>query len=902
VFVVVLVGAAARRANASDAAMATPDRPEPAQTHAALPAGGNTPFDNALRLARMLGDEQTIANLLEQRALGPGSTWPDIVEAVDALEVVGESERAARLLERRAREAPLDPRGLEALADLWTRNGRVTRAIAAWRRLAALGPLGAKQALAFATALDETGQRDEALRVLVDAKEHATADAVGLWDALATLAWQSDDDGDALLAYRKLWSSGDRRPSVAERLMTLAGEAGAYDEAVAVGTEGYAKSGDADLLLDVASLETSKQDWAGVLRTLGQAGADRVAGPRRRDALTMRAEAYEHLQQWQAARAAYEAALALDPSAVSIQAALLELAIARDDRGALRDYAERWSPAAANEPELWEPLAVALDRIGRTREALAFFAREARDAHADPGTLLDFADALARSGQELWSWRLRRRAAVLTRDRVFASMRGAKVDTDDRAAAENIAEVVRDVSGPDAGERWVRAVERVGARNDARSDAFAASWCLQDDQIECARRVVARHLGVHTAAGADDDHEPEPWRGFALEIALAEDDRAEIEDLLVDPSGLDPGDRIDALLTLERDRAAAAAIGDATRAGIEDAREEGWHRRLVEIEERHAPSVGAAAAYDYVDGLGVYGPDVTAAHDAGAARILYTAGARELAVQDGSLLQSGGAAAEFDGFMLARFGDPRGFEEAGAGVSYQTGTPLPKASLVGERLLRGGLGVSWHLGFDEPILDTGLLRLAAAQSIAEVGARYDLGRLAYAEVDLHAREDHTRRFHHVANEAEEVVEAGVKVLGHEPEWDVGLQALASQRQNVGVLPDDLAPLVPAADRNGDLSAYLPPSFQLVALVTHLTRGDFFERYRPDRASFPRYDCSAAAGLLLPDLDAALEIQCAASVRVAALAHVSATASLERGFLGVADQTNAETRISFTQSF
>jgi tetratricopeptide (TPR) repeat protein len=815
--VLVVAGGAARPARASDTAVTTPDRSEPAQAPPSVPTGGTTPFDNALRLARMLGDEQTIANLLEQRALGPGVAWPDLVLAVDALEGLGETERAARLLDRNAQESPHDTRALEALADLWTRNGRAALAVAAWRRVAATGgPLTAKQALAFAIVLDRTGQRDEALHVLTDAKERATDDAVDLWDALATLAWESDDDADALFAYRKLWSTGDRRPVVSERLMTLAGEAGAYEEAVAVGTEGYAKSGDADLLLDVASLQTSKEDWAGVLVTLGRADESRIPKARRRDAFMMRGEADEHLGEWARARAAYEAALALEPSAVSTKTALLEIAIARDDREALRGYADRWKAGAVRKPELWGPLAIALDRTGRTREALAFFARQARDAHVEPGTLLDFADALDRSGEQVLAWRLKRRVAVLS--------------------------------------------------------------------------------------GGQGDDEPQPPRSLALQSALAEDDHARIKDLLVDPSGLDPGDRIDALLTIEHDGEAAAAIDQAASAGLQDDRKDEWRRRLEEIEERHAPTFGAAAAYDYVDGLGVYGPDVLAAHDAGPARILYTAGARELSVEDGSLVQSGGAVEEFDGFVLARFGDPRGFEEAGGGVSYQTGTPLPKVSFVGERLLRENLGVSWHLGADEPILDTGLLRLAAAQSIAEVGARYDFGRLAYAEVDVHAREDHTRRFHHVANEGEEVVEAGVKVVGQEPEWDVGLEALASQRQNVTVLPNDLAALVPAADRTGDLSAYLPPSFQLIALVTHLTRGDFLERYRPDRASFPRYDCSAAAGLLLPDLDAALELECAASLRVTALAHVSATASLERGFFGVADQTNAETRISFTQGF
>jgi tetratricopeptide (TPR) repeat protein len=878
------------------------DRSEPAPPSAPAPVAGGTPFDNALRLARMLGDQRTVAALLDQQALGPDAPWQSVVDAVEALEEVGETDRAAELLDRRARAIPRDRRALEALADLWARNGRSALAVGAWRRLVALaGPLPAPQALAFATVLDRTGQRDEALRVLADAKTRAPDDAVELWNALGTLAWQSDDDDDALFAYRKLWSSGDRRSAVAERLMTLAAEAGAYEEAAAVATEGYAKSGDADLLLDLASLQASKQDWAGVLGTLGHVDPARMPAARRGDGLMMRAEAYEHLREWEAARMTYRAALALDPSSIGAKTALLEIAAARDDLSALREYTRRWTAAAAGEPELWAPIAVALDRVGRSREALAFFSRVARDGHADPALLFDFADALGRSGEDLWAWRLRRRAVALSRDHVMAAVRDPSADEDARSAAESTAEVVRDESGPDAGERWLRAIERADGPRDARTDAFVASWCLREDRIECARRAVAGHLELrHLDAKGDD--EAERWRGLALEIALAEDDHARVKDMLAEPTGLDAGDRIDALLMIERDQAAAAAITEALRVGRDDERVDEWRRRLAEIEERHAPSLSAAAAYDYVDGLGVYGPDAVASHDVGPARIVYTAGLRELSVQDSSLVQPGGVTQEVDGFVLARFGDPRGFEEAGAGMSFQTGTPLPRASVVGERLLRGGLGVTWHVGFDEPILDTGLLRLGAAQSIAEVGARYDFGELAYAEVDLHAREDHTRRFLHVANEAEEAIEAGVKLVGHEPEWDVGLQALASQRQNVATLPSDLAAFVPAADRTGDLSAYLPPSFQLVALVTHLTRGDFFERYRPDRASFPRYDCSAAAGVLLPDLDAALELQCAASVRVAALAYVSATASFERGFFGVADQTNAESRVSFTQGF
>jgi tetratricopeptide (TPR) repeat protein len=872
---------------------------------------GTSPLDNALRLARMLGDDRTAAALLEQRALAPQAAWSDVTDAVDALEAAGDPERAARLLDRRTRIAPRDPRAFVALAELWTRSGHAARAVDAWRRLeAAAGELGADQALALATALDRTGHTDEALQALESARARAPDHAVEFWDALATLAWQSQADADALSAYRTLWAAGDRRTVVSQRLMTLSSEAGAYDEAVSVGTEGYRRSPDADLLLELASIQIAKEDWNGVVRTLALADGGREpfarSGEREEYWLTL-AEAQEHLGDWRGARSSNEAALAIDPGSTAAKTALLDDAIARDDRTALRDYTDRWAAASSAAPALWGPLAVALDRVGRTREAFAFYARQVRSARADPTVILDFADALDRAGDALWAWRLRRYATGRLRDRLVAAARAPSPASDERALAESAAEVFRDISGAAVGERWFRAI--VGARgpDDRRSEAFVADWCLHEDRLGCAGRVVAGALGRPSVAA--DAVENARWRTYGLQIALAESDLGEVKRLLASAAGLDSPHQIDALVALERDEAAAVAIAQAldteqTRPQREEGpeQEETWRRQLAEIELRHAPTARAGVSYDFIDGLGVYGPDVGASHDVGSVRVLYGASARELSVQDGSLVQTGGPTPDVDVSVMARLGDPRGVEEIGAGIDYQPDTPLPRATLLGERLLTPKLGATVRLAVDDPVVDTGLLRLAGAQSIVELGARYEIGSVAYAQLDLHAREDHTRRFHHIATEIGGVAEVGYEILRAEPEWDVGVQALASQRENVGTLPSDIASFIPAAQRGGDLSAYLPPSFQLVSIVTHLTRGDFSERYRPERAVFPRYDCSAGAGLLLPDLDGAFEAQCSASVRVSGRGYVTAVGSFEQGVFGVANQTNAGTRVSFTQAF
>src|SRR5262249_261478 len=99
----------------------------------------------------------------------------------------------------------------------------------------------------------------------------------------------------------------------------------------------------------------------------------------------------------------------------------------------------------------------------------------------------------------------------------------------------------------------------------------------------------------------------------------------------------------------------------------------------------------------------------------------------------------------------------------------------------------------------------------------------------------------------------------------------------------------------------DIVRALPPTFQLLGGVVHFSRGDYLDRYRPDRAPFPRYDCEAAFGILFPDTDPALHVQCGASVR-APPGYASIFAFYKRGIAGVENNENAEATLSYTVAF
>jgi hypothetical protein len=433
----------------------------------------------------------------------------------------------------------------------------------------------------------------------------------------------------------------------------------------------------------------------------------------------------------------------------------------------------------------------------------------------------------------------------------------------------------------------------LGARGgkDAESASFLIDWCLSDDRVDCARNVLLRDRGQHA-------NQPK-WRALRLQLDVADDDYTAMKELLDNAAGLDPNDRIEALIALEKDEAAAAAIIDGLDRNPTEARDT-WRRSLTEIRQRHVPNAQAGGSYGSIGSLDVFGPNVGAAHDVGSARLIYSALGRQMTTRDGSLLLQDGVQ-EGDAFAVARFTTPRGVSEIGAGANFQKDTPLPRATVFDQRLVRAGWGSILRVAVNDPIDDTSLLRVAATQYHAEFGLRDD-ERFGYVQLDLHAREDHTRRLHHLGTELGAVAEAGYKISRADPEWDVGVQALAHQRQNVTELPSDISAFVPPSARRRELNSYLPPSYELLSIVTHLVRGDFLERYRPDRASFPRYECMIGAGVLLPDLDGAFEAECSASILVARSGYISASGYYDRGVFGISNQTNARASIDYTQTF
>jgi tetratricopeptide (TPR) repeat protein len=852
---------------------------------------GAGPFRNALRIARMLNDDRTVARLLAGHGLTRGASDAELRAVVTASEVAGEPAAAASFLRSRIRLYPTEKRTRVMLAALLARSGDSAAAVTVWRdltRALGKGALSLDEAHAYARDLSRTGDIDGAYEVLASRHDNAPADAGEYWVDLATLAWDRDDGPVALAAYEKVYEVDPNAPQAAARLLTLLAEAGRESEATKLALLEHARTGDAQPIAFAAQLRAARSDWAGVKELLDAAERSTPTSTatlrRSVELLLLRGDSSRQLGELRSADEAYRRALSLAPASMTVRASALWTAIDLGDARRMRRLAVGWRSASFAETGMWSPMAVAFAKVGMLHEALPFFALQLRATPLDGHLLLDAADVLAKGARHTLAQELRRRAVVQLRGEALKALRAPKPTDDDLRVVESTAAVVRERAGNAQGEKWLAAMRASNPRF-SRQEETALAWYLGTDRPGFARQILGAkgrsREGLHT---------------YRLALAMGDEDRSTVSALLENAKDLAPGERMQAAVMLDDDPAAITAIGDGLAPGgpVEDEPE--MRQELQRISFLRRPSVRAGGLYAHVTGLDVVGAQAAASHEAMHGRLVYSATAASMNDRSGLLVMNA-PLREGEAGVLYRRMSARGVTEVGGSLDYQDQSPVGRAALFDQRLLTSRLGLTSELRVGQRIDDTSLLRVAAVRNAVALGLRYDEQRW-YASAELEGREDQSRRYEHLAWDVVESAEAGAKLLTRGPHLSVGAQAQASQRDTRSELPSSVASFLPA---RFDRVRGLPPSFQLIGAVVHLSRGDFSERYKPDRAPFPRYDCEGAVGVLFPDTDVAFHALCGVSVRAPG-GYASLTTFYNRGIAGVRNNENAEVALSYTIPF
>lgn len=878
------------RAQTKGADRASPHADEGAPREPGARSAGS--YANALRIARMLKDDAVVAKLLAQQGLAKGASEAELQAVIKANEATGDPEAAVRFLRERSARYPGEKRARVLLAALLSRGGDSARAVAVWRELlAAFGKdaLSLDEAHAYARDLSRTGDVDGAYAVLTRLRERAPADAYDYWLDLATLAWEHDDDDIATVAYENVHRLDPKTPHAGARLLALLADAGRNDDVVKLALVEHRRTGDPQPVLFAAQLRAGRGEWAGVRELLD--AAEKEASPsaalplyRSEEFLLLRGDSRKELGDLKGAADAYGRALVVAPGSINVRSKVLWVALDLGEVQRVRQLAIAWRSASLDQSVMWQPMALSFVKVGMFREALPFFELQLRANPLDGHVLLDVADVLAKGDRHSLAGELRRRAIVQLRADALKALRVRKPTADDLHLSGSAAAVVRERSGNPQGEKWLSAMRASNPRFRGQEE-MAIDWYMSTERPEYARRLLDKSAGSR-----------KELRKYRLALAMIDEDRSAVSALLEVPSDVSPEERMHAAVILDNDGAAVRAIGDGLAPGQPVADEPAMRQELTRIYYLHRPNVRATGLYSHVTGLDVFGAQASASHDGLGGRLIYAAGAVEM-TDRGRMLALSGPVREADAGVLYRRMNPRGVTEVAGALNYQDKTPVARASFLDQRLLTKRLGLGSEVRVGQRIDETSLLRVAAVRNAASMSLRYDEARW-YVSGELEGREDQTRRYEHLAWDVVETGEAGVKIITREPHVSVGVQGQASQRTTRTGLPGSVSALMPPGF---EPVLGFPPSFQLASAIVHVSRGDFLERYRPDRAPFPRYDCEAAFGFLFPNTDTALHVLCGASIRAPG-GYTSLLAFYNRGLAGVKNNENAEVALSYTVLF
>lgn len=309
----------------------------------------------------------------------------------------------------------------------------------------------------------------------------AQGSALGMTPSAPSTAVSAVDPSAELTAARAAWDGGSTDVRVPERLIELLKANRQPGPAIAVGEQAYQRLGDARWL--VLAMDTAL--GASLLQELRRL----ISIAKRDEGKFAGLESYWLLNAYMAsedrdrpaARAAYDRALAINPSSVATRAQILWFEIDGNEIESLGRHLQQWQGDAESDPAFWTPYAVGLVKVNRPDESIPWYERQVGAMPDDILWQLSYAYVFSEAGRPAEAQVLRR--GILQRLKDNPGVIDKLSTSDRRSLMLAHASMARDFEGPAVADRVLQDMLARGYRDaDVYSQLLASSLAAQDTE------------------------------------------------------------------------------------------------------------------------------------------------------------------------------------------------------------------------------------------------------------------------------------------------------------------------------------------------------------------------------------------------------------------------------------
>ncbi len=551
-----------------------------------------------------------------------------------------------------------------------------------------------------------------------------------------------------------------------------------------------------------------------------------------------------------AAVAAYQKALEIEPSNASALSGLLWSHIDAQNTDAIAEFIETHKDTAESEPALWSPFGIGFLQLGLAEQSLTWFDRQLDRIEADYNMLLTFADALEYAGRAEPARQVRLYTIRKLRP---ALSDGSEADQD--VLFRQYAQLLNRYGSAEDKERLaVMMLRTASEQTDSSSywrEDVAISWLMATQRHEHARLVMAKLHDQRLATPA--------WQ--ELSLAMAADNVSQIHAVLNGTGEVSVGNHILALRQLGEDQSAFTMAKRASVHAPSLSDREIARGQVQAMRSERPRFTSGKHKQTSMNGLSIAETGFSVRHSFDSMNLGFAVDFTERQFSSDRY-----GLADIDSqsdVALTLFHGDRGFGgEVTAGFNMNDSDSLVYALTRHHLRNRSGTRtLSAELAYNEAASASAILRVAAKQNRATLGYEQALGHREYIKFQANINDITTRmQESRIARGLQTRVELGIRGAFGSNVWSTSVAANRTQNDIAATMPAELN-----LAQGLYINSILTDESTSLSFGASLSRGGIEGDY--PQASSPRYYLNANVARSWPQATIGLQLDAGAGIRV-----------------------------------